>query len=192
MDEAQVKALIEASMASGIRGAFQEFRGYFQEQLAPLTKQLAEFEVASVPNAEPEPKASKKAEGSNDAMAALTARLASMEKMEADRQVELKTYKFGNELSNNIGKYDTIHGDLVKELLSNRYGSKVIEKDGKYYTASGTTLDEEIDGFFKSDTGSHFLKAPATTSSTTAKSSTTATGQKGEVSVDDMLADIAW
>lgn len=188
MDEEQVKKLIEASLAPAIRGAFQEFRGYFQEQLEPISSRLSEFEVAT----QPEPtKASKSTEAPTDpALSALTARLAQMEKMEADRQQELRSYKLDNHLSSSVGKYDAIHGDLVKELLSNRYGSKVVEKEGKYYTPSGSTLDEEIEGFFKSEAGSHFLKAPVTASGNQQSSKATNTGTKAEPSLDDMLADL--
>jgi hypothetical protein len=193
MDEAQVKALIEAAMAPAIRGAFQEFRGYFQEQLEPLSAKLNEFEVATAAAVEPEPKAkSKGSSQESPELTALTARLAQMEQKEQERQAELKTYKFGNELQSLVGKYDAIQGDLVKELLSNRYGSKVVEKNGKYYTPNGTTLDEEVDGFFKSEAGSHFIKAPTTSGSGTQKSNAAPSSNKAEPSVDDMLADMTW
>lgn len=194
MDEASIKALIEASLAPAIRGAFQEFRSYFQEQLEPLSAKLNEFEVATAAS-EPEPaKRGRPAKESQESpeLTALTARLAQMEQKEQERQAELKTYKFGNELQGLVGKYDAIQGDLVKELLSNRYGSKVVEKNGKYYTPNGTTLDEEVESFFKSEAGSHFIKAPATSGSGTAKTNVPSNGQKGEVSVDDMLADMEW
>lgn len=191
MDEEQVRKLIEASLAPAIKGAFAEFRGYFQEQLEPISSRLSEFEVQSAP-APSEPKQNKSAEGSDPALSALTARLAQMEKMEADRQQELRSYKFDNHLSSSIGKYDAIHGDLVKELLSTRYGSKTVEKEGKYYTPTGSTLDEEIDGFFKSEAGSHFLKAPVTASGNQQSSKATNTGTKAEPSLDDMLSDMSW
>lgn len=193
MDEAQVRALIEASLAPAIKGAFSEFRGYFQEQLEPITSRLSEFEVASSAPSEPEPKAkSKGSPQESPELTALTARLAQMEKMEADRQQELRSYKLDNYMGTSVGKYDAIHGDLVKELLSNRYGSKVVEKDGKYYTPKGTTLDEEIDGFFKSEAGSHFLKAPVTVPGGTQQTSKSTSGNKAEPSLDDMLADMSW
>lgn len=194
MDETQVKALIEASLAPALKGAFKEFRGFFSEQLTPITERLNQFEAVPTPENQPEPTSTKGAEGStgNAAMDALTARLAQMEKLEAARQEEVRSYKFQNELSSYVGKHDPMHGDIIKELLANRYGSKAIEKDGKYYTPSGTTLDEEVDSFFKSEVGSHFLKAPATTPSGTQKTNVPSTGQKTNPSVEDMLADMTF
>lgn len=192
MDEAQVKALIEASLAPAIRGAFQEFRGYFQEQLEPISNRLSEFEVISQAPSVPQEQTRESKKGATDpAYEALTARLAQMEKLEADRQAELRTYKFGNELGSMVGKYDAIHSDLVKEVLSTRYAGKVVEKGGKYYTPSGSTLEEEVASFFGSDAGSHFLKAPQATPGGT-KPSTNVSATKATPSVDDMLADMEW
>lgn len=193
MDEATVKALIEASLAPALKGAFQEFRGFFSEQLSPINERLSQFETATTPEPELSQPSGKGVESSsNPAMDALTARLAQMEKQEATRQEEVRSYKFQNELSSYVGKHDPMHGDIVKELLANRYGSKAVEKDGKYYTPSGTTLDEEVNSFFKSEVGSHFLKAPATTPSGTQKTNVPANGQKANPTVDDMLSDMAF
>lgn len=183
MTPEEVQAMMDKALAPALRGAFQEMRGYFQEQLAPITQRLSEFEVG----VQEEP-----ATTVDPGVAALTARLAQMEKMEADRQQELRSYKLDNYMGSSVGKYDTIHGDLVKELLNNRYGSNAVEKEGKYYLPSGNTLDEEIDGFFKSEAGSHFLKAPVTTSGNQQTSKATVTSTKAEPTLDDMLSGISW
>ena len=189
MDEAQIKALIEAALAPAIKGAFGEFRSYFSEQLNPINERLSQFEVGTPET--PTPTQETVSTPNNQAMEALTARLAQMEKMEADRQTELRQYKFQGELSSQVSKYDPLHQDMVKELLANRYANTV-EKGGKYYTPQGSTLDEEVDGFFKSEVGSHFLKAPAATPGGTQKSNVPSNGNRDEPSLDDMLADMTF
>lgn len=193
MDEEQVRKMIEASLAPAIKSAFGEFRSYFQEQLEPISTRLSEFEAISQAPTEPQPEKITEGSGKPDAaFEALTARLNQMEKLEAVRQQELRDMKLDSFMGNSVGKYDTVHGDLVKELLSTRYGSKVVEKSGKYYTPTGTTLDEEIDGFFKSEAGSHFLKAPATVPGGTQKSNASSSGTKAEPSAQDMLDNLMW
>jgi hypothetical protein len=78
---------------------------------------------------------------------------------------------------------------MLKELLSNRYGSKAVEKDGQWYLPSGAKLSEEVDGFFKSDMGQHFISNPAVGGGTVASTSVS-NAPKGTATSDDMFADM--
>jgi hypothetical protein len=187
MDEAQVLALIDKALGASLKSAFGEFRNYTAEQMKPLLAKLEEFEVAgSTPSAADEPVAPG---ASSPEMSALMSRLATMEKQEQDRQAEVKAYKFSNDLGSQVSKFSPIHGDMVKELLSSRYGSKAVEKDGEWYLPSGTKLSEEVDSFFKSETGQHFISNPAVGGGTQSSTSVQ-NAPKGKVTSDDMFADM--
>ena len=186
MDEAQVKAMIEAALGSCLKSAFSEFRSHFAEQLSPINDRLSQFEASTT--AAPLTPEVPEVPTANPETAALMQRLAKMETQEVERQQELRSYKFGNELTSNIAKYNPLHGDTVKELLNTRYAGKVIEKDGQWYLPSGAKLSEEVDSFFKSDIGLHFTANPATGGGTVTSSAPT-NQPKGKATADDMLAD---
>lgn len=187
MDEESVLKLINTALGSSLKSAFAEFRSYTNEQLKPISEKLASFEVAPQ-----EPEVPEAAQGNaSPEMAALTARLAAMEKQEVDRQAEVKAYKFSNDLGSSISKHNPLHAEMVKEVLSNRYGSKAVEKDGEWYLPSGSKVSEEVESFFKSDVGQHFTANPAVGGGTVAGTKP-ADSPKGAVSSNDMLADLAF
>jgi hypothetical protein len=99
-------------------------------------------------------------------------RLAKMEKAEQVRTAELQQMKLNAALGSAVSKYNPMHQELVKELLGNRYGTKAFEKDGEYYLPNGAKLGEEIDSFFGSEVGQHFLSNPSNASVGTKPSST--------------------
>lgn len=184
MDETQVLALINTALGSSLKSAFAEFRSYTNEQLKPISEKLASFEVAPL-----EPEVLSDPGSASPEMAALTARLAAMEKQESDRQAEVKAYKFSNDLGASISKVNPLHSELVKELLSSRYSSKAVEKDGEWYLPSGAKVSEEVEGFFKSDIGQHFIANPAVGGGTV-PSVKTGDVPKAPATADDMLADM--
>ncbi len=191
-EKAEVQEYISQSMKEGLKSAFGEFQGYFKDQLkenlSPIQSKLAEFDVALPPN-DPEPDRTNVPSG-NPETDALMQRLAKMEKAEQERLQELRQYKFTNELASTVSKYDPLHQDIAKELLMARYAGKAIEKDGSWYLPSGNKLTEEIDGFFKSDAGQHFIKNPAGKSSGQQGSSKLPVAQGNpNPSSDDMLTD---
>jgi hypothetical protein len=160
MDEAQIQEYINKAITSGLRGALGEFKGYFTEQLSPINERLSQFEAAS---AAPTP-AAKEQDPASPLNAALMERLAKMEKAEQARTAELHQMKINAALGNAVGKYNPMHQELVKELLTSRYGAKAFEKEGEYYLPNGAKLGEEIDSFFGSEVGQHFLANPSNSS----------------------------
>lgn len=191
MDKDEIQQYINQAMTAGLKSAFGEFQGYFKEQLkesiSPIQAKLMEFDVVPEPTV-PAPE-DKPLTGSPETDA-LMQRIAKMEAAEQARLVELKQYKFTNELASAVSKYDPLHQDIAKELLTARYAGQAIEKDGSWYLKNGNKLTEEIDGFFKSEAGQHFIKNPAGASSGAKSSSKLPVDQSNpNPSSDEMLAD---
>lgn len=190
-EKAEIQTYINDAMTSGLKGAFKEFRGHFQEQLSPIAERLNAFEAAGQQEPANGSVDASGQSGSADAQThALMERLAKMERQEVERQEELRAYKFQGELGNTIGKHTPLHSDLVKEILSSRYGSTAVEKDGQWYLPNGSKLSEEVEGFFSSEAGQHFVPNPSSKSAKVVNSgSVNNTLPKGDVSAKDMLSD---
>lgn len=189
MDEAAIKALIDQAIASGLKSGLDSFKSYFGEQLTPIKEQLGQFEVALT---EPEPKPQEIPEATKSPeTAALMERLAKMEKLEQERQAELRQMKFDGALSKTLGKHNPMHQEMVKELLANRYNSKAVEKDGEWYLPNGSKLSEEVDSFFTSDVGQHFVANPSGQNVGVPSSRSVPTPGKStkDLTSDDMFAD---
>lgn len=193
MDESQIREYINTAMTSGLKSALGEFKSYFSEQINPINDRLSQFEAATQPSAELKPTAETSAPA-NPETAALMERLAKMEKLEQSRQVELRQMKLDSALGTAVGKHNPLHGDMVKELLANRYGAKAIEKDGEWYLPNGSKLNEEVDSFFSSDAGMHFISNPSGQSLGTATAKTPNAPQKSikDMTSDEMMADVSW
>ena len=190
MTPEEIQKYINDAMSAGLRGAFQEFRGHFQEQLAPIAERLNAFEAGSTPSA-PNVSDSRESAGTNPETHALMERLAKMEKQELVRQEELRAYKFQGELGSTIGKHSPLHSDLVKELLNSRYASTAVEKDGQWYLPNGSKLSEEVEGFFKSEVGQHFMANPSGKSANVTASSAVGNSlPKGELTSAEMMNDM--
>lgn len=194
MDETQIQEYINKAMTSGLKSALGEFKSYFNEQLNPISERLSQFEVATVPQEKQDTTQESPATQGSPETAALMERLAKMEKLEQSRQVELRQMKLDSALGTAVGKHSPMHGDMVKELLANRYGSKAVEKDGEWYLPNGSKLDEEVDSFFSSDAGMHFISNPSGQSlgTQTTKTPQAATKSFKDLSSDEMMADISW
>lgn len=193
MDEAQIQQYINAAMTSGLKSALGEFKSYFTEQISPINERLSQFEAAPQPEAaKPNPEA--QGNQGNPETAALMERLAKMEKLEQSRQAELRQMKLDSALGSAVGKHNPMHGDMVKELLATRYGAKAVEKDGEWYLPNGSKLNEEVDSFFGSDAGQHFLSNPSGQSLGTATAKAPNAPQKSfkDLTSDEMMADISW
>lgn len=189
-EKAEMQAYINEAMASGLKGAFKEFRGHFQEQLSPIAERLNAFEAASNPEPSPNVPVGESGDASPQTQA-LMERLAKMERQEVSRQEELKAYKFQGELTSTIGKHNPLHGEMVKELLNSRYGSTAVEKDGQWYLPNGSKLSEEVESFFKSDAGQHFVPNPSGKSANVVNSGAVGNSlPKGNFSSLEMMADM--
>lgn len=190
MTPEEVQSYINTAMASGLKSALGEFKSYFTEQINPINERLSQFESAPASQEQPDPVESQ----GNPETAALMERLAKMEKLEQSRQVELRQMKLDSALGSAVGKHNPMHGDMVKELLANRYGAKAIEKDGEWYLPNGSKLNEEVDSFFSSDAGQHFISNPSGQSlgTSTAKPPNAPPRSMKDLTSDEMMSDISW
>lgn len=189
MDETAVKKLIDDALAAGLKTGLNQFQEFFKKELAPIASRLDEFEAVVT---EPAPPAEKpETSAANPETAALLERIAKMERVEQDRQAELSRMKFDSTLTNTLAKHSPLHGDVVKELLAARYSAQAVEKNGEWYLPNGSKLAEEVDSFFKSDAGQHFIANPSGQSLGTTTSSKPAATQKSfkELTSDEMLAE---
>lgn len=193
MDEAQVKALIDTAIATGLKSGLASFQAHYEKQLkelvAPIAARLDEFEVITEQEKQPaaEPKDSPEVK-------ALMKRLEDMESRDRTREEELKSSRLSQALSKHIGGHSPLHAEAVTELLSQRVG-KAVEKDGEWYLPSGLKLSEEVDNFFNSPVGLHFTANPAKGTSSDAGGSRSTGGTKKDpkdVTLDDMLADFSF
>ena len=192
MDETQIQSYINAALTSGLKSALGEFKSYFTEQINPINERLSQFEVATAP--QPDKVPAVEATPASPETSALMERLAKMEKLEMSRQAELHQMKLDSALGTAVGKHNPMHGDMVKELLANRYGAKAVEKDGEWYLPNGSKLAEEVDSFFGSDAGMHFLSNPSGQSLGTSTTKSPAAPQKSakDMTSDEMMADVVW
>lgn len=189
MDETAVKKLIDDALAAGLKTGLKQFQEFFKKELAPIASRLDEFEAVVT---EPSPPAEKpEASAANPETAALLERIAKMERVEQDRQAELARMKFDSTLTSTLAKHSPLHGDVVKELLAARYSAQAVEKNGEWYLPNGSKLAEEVDSFFKSDAGQHFIANPSGQSLGTTTSSKPPTTQKSlkELTSDEMMAE---
>ena len=188
MDEA-TKLYLDEALANVLKGALKELKKDLTTQMsasiAPINERLAQYEMTTAPQEKVDPSVTTTPE-----TAALLERLQRMEKVEQERVVELQKLKFDGALNKLLGNHSPIHGDMVRELLANRY-NKAIEKNGEWYLPNGSKLSEEVEGFFSSDAGRHFVANPAgqtLDSHLSSKVSATSKSSK-EISSDDMLQD---
>lgn len=192
MTPEEIQSYINAAMTSGLKSALGEFKSYFTEQINPINERLSQFEVATAP--QPDKALATDASPASPETSALMERLAKMEKLEMSRQVELHQMKLDQALGSAVGKHNPMHGDMIKELLATRYGAKAVQKDGEWYLPNGSKLAEEVDSFFSSDAGMHFLSNPSGQSlgTSTTKSPTAPQKSAKDMTSDDMMADVVW
>jgi hypothetical protein len=194
MDEAQVKALIDTAIATGLKSGLASFQAHYTKQIeelvAPIAARLDEFEVITEQEKQPaaaEPKDSPE-------VRALMKRLEDMENRDRAREEELKSSRLSQALSKHIGGRSPLHAEAVTELLSKRV-DKAVEKDGEWYLPSGLKLSEEVDNFFNSPVGLHFTANPVKGSTSDAGGTRATGGTKKDpkdVTLDDMLADFSF
>lgn len=194
MTPEEIQAYINTAMTSGLKSALGEFKNHFAELVNPINERLSQFEVATAPLENPKDAASGATPSHNPETAALMERLAKMEKVEVARQAELRQMKLDNALGSAVGKHNPLHVDMVRELLANRYGAKAIEKDGEWYLPNGSKLNEEVDNFFGSDAGMHFLSNPSGQSLGTTATKPPNAPQRGykDLTAEEMLADMSF
>jgi hypothetical protein len=184
-----IEATVQAAIAPALKSGLEQFADHFKKELAPIAARLDEFEAIVT---EPDPTPDKPDAGKPAApeTAALIERLAKMERLEEGRQAELRSMKLEAALGSAVGKHNPLHQDIVKEILSTRYGSKAVEKDGEWYLPNGSKLGEEVDSFFGSEAGQHFIANPAGKSLGTqaAKQPSAAPKSPKDLSSDEMLA----
>jgi hypothetical protein len=193
MTPEEIKSLIEvtvqASIAPALKSGLAQFADHFKKELAPIAARLDEFE-AIVTEPDPTPDKADTGKPAAPETAALMERLAKMEQLEQSRQAELRSMKLETALGSAVGKHNPLHQDIVKEILSTRYGSKAVEKDGEWYLPNGSKLGEEVDTFFATEAGQHFITNPAGTSLGTQSAKQPATTPKSakDMTSDEMLA----
>ena len=192
MTEDEVQKYINAALTSGLKSALGEFKSYFTEQINPINDRLSQFEVATAP--QPDKAPALEATPASPETSALMERLAKMEKLEQSRQAELHQMKLDSALGSAIGKHNPMHSDMVKELLATRYSSTAVEKDKEWYLPNGSKLAEEVDSFFGSDAGMHFLSNPSGQSlgTSTTKSPVAPAKSSKDMTSDEMMADVVW
>ena len=185
----ETQEAINQAITAGLKSGLGEFKKHFTAELSPIHERLLQFEAVITDPATPDP--TQPTESANPETSALMERIAKMEQAEQSRLAELRQMKLSNALGQAVGKHSPLHQDLVTELLSNRYGAKAIEKDGEWYLPNGSKLGEEIDSFFNSEAGLHFVKNPANASLGAESSSPTRAPEKSvkDVTSDDMFAD---
>lgn len=155
----EIQAYINEAMSAGLKSALSEFSAHFKSELGPVLSRLdAIEEIATTPQVLG--KEDPEVLGSDPETAALLQRIQKMEKIEQERQDEMSRMKFAGALDKAVGKHNPQFGQDIKDLLALRLGT-AIEKAGEWYLPSGSKLAEEVDTFFASDIGKHFLANPA-------------------------------
>lgn len=196
MTPEEIQNYINNALASGLKTALSEFQEYFKAELGPVNERLAQFEEALTAPSDPgqpvNPATSQNLTDPDPASKVLMDRIAGLEKAEANRLEELRTMKLDSALISAVGKHNPLHLETVTELLANRYKAKAVEKNGEWYLPGGAKLAEEVDSFFKSESGSHFLPNPSGQSLGSASTnSKVAVGNKSlkDLTAEEMLTD---
>jgi hypothetical protein len=184
----ETKDYLDTALTSALKGSLGEFQKYFKEQLSPINERLSAFEAVTPATPPASPGTPETPESTESA---LLARLAQLEASELSRVEELKQMKLDKALGDSVGKHNPLHADVVRELLATRYGSKAVEKNGEWYLPNGSKLSEEVDTFFGSEAGLHFLPNPAGESlGTKATKAPAASGKAAkDITSDDMFED---
>lgn len=180
MNEDQVKDFIDKAISNGLKSGLSEFSKHFTEQLKPYNDRLAQFEEVLT---QPAPQ-----EVSQDGSSALLERIANMENAEKARVKELQAMRLDAKVQDSISRFQPLHQETIKELLSNRYG-KAIEQNGDWYLPNGKSIAEDVQEFFSSDVGSHFIPSKPKAGLGSGGEQLAGKANSKAATVDDMLLD---
>lgn len=162
MDEAQVKALIAATLDETLKPILQAHSKALLDDVSAYVDNRTEALEAHITT----PNTDSAVKEDVDADSPVAKRLALVEKelQEAKQAKEVQDKQnallsFKTALNDELGKVaDLQHSSTVAELLYNRYVDGFEQKDNGILLKDGKTLSEGVTTFMGTDEGRHFLK----------------------------------
>lgn len=147
MDEAQVKALIDAALAKQAT----DFEKLVGDILEPTMKTFMEDVKKSV-DTKPEGKPAKAETALEQRIRVLEEQLTKAEEARQAQEKASANLRFDQQLSQELDGANPLHKGIVKELLANRLKADAVETEGSWLV-NGKTLAEVTKSFFETPEG---------------------------------------
>ncbi len=164
MNKDEILALLAEELPGLLKPTVDQLLGdvskFMSEQITPLSDRLEKSEKVQAQPKE-EAKAPKDDSDSQDPVLArvklLEQQLEVASKEKANQEAQAKDMRFNQVLSQEIDKVTPMHKGVVSELLATRLRKEAQETETGWLAKDGKNLSENVQAFFKSDEGMHFL-----------------------------------